>query len=235
MTDDGSMARRPQLEVFARQHDLKILSIAELKAYRMQTEVLVEQVAQSTLPIKKLGQFQITVYKNLLDGSELTAIQQGEVNPVEETLVRLHSECLTGDVLGSARCDCGEQLQLALEKISQRGGVLLYLSQEGRGIGLANKIKAYALQDQGLDTVEANRQLGFADDLRSYDFAAQVLKALSIKQVKLLTNNPRKLKALENYGFAVEREALETQPVACNGHYLKTKQEKLGHLLELVG
>jgi 3,4-dihydroxy 2-butanone 4-phosphate synthase/GTP cyclohydrolase II len=233
MNPDGSMARMPELEVFAKQHNLKIVSIEDLVQYRLQNEILATRVASSTLPLDDGLTWQVHVFRSDLDGSEITALVS-PVRPQVAPLVRLHSQCLTGDVLGSKRCDCGWQLKTAMARIGQEGGALLYLPQEGRGIGLANKIKAYALQDQGLDTVEANHALGFAADERHYAFAAQVLKALQYQRIHLLSNNPQKQSELAGYGLDVaQRESLLAPTNPHNEAYLKTKQHKLAHYLNL--
>ncbi len=231
MNKDGSMARLPQLQQFAKQHELKIISIADLQTYRWRHECLIDEVARAQLPVAGIGVFDLLVFREKLSGQEHVAIIAGELDVEKQTLVRLHSECLTGDVFGSLRCDCGNQLRIALAKIHQEGGVLLYMAQEGRGIGLANKIKAYALQEQGFDTVEANHQLGFADDLREYAIGAQILRYLGLKSIRLLTNNPLKITGLSRCGLSVIREPLETVPVPENKAYLMTKRDKLGHLL----
>ncbi len=236
MNEDGSMARREDLVRFAEKHNLLRISIADLIHYRLKHEVLVNEAAQAKLPLSGMGEFTIHVFHHSIDGSEHIALTKFPLkNANEPALVRMHSECLTGDVFGSLRCDCGWQLQKALEKISQEGGVLLYLRQEGRGIGLTNKIKAYALQEQGLDTVEANVHLGFKADQRDYAVAAQMLKALNTHEIRLMTNNPQKIEALESYGIkVVERIPHETLPTPANEAYLRTKREKLGHLLALL-
>lgn len=236
MNEDGTMSRLPQLADFSKKHDLKICSIEDLIEYRRKKEVLVKKVVQTRLPTK-FGDFQMILYESVLDQSSHIALTIGldaEKNKDEAILVRVHSECLTGDVFGSLRCDCGSQLQKAIELISrEKRGVVLYMKQEGRGIGLVNKLKAYALQDQGLDTVEANEALGLPPDLRDYGIGAQILVDLGLKKIRLLTNNPRKIVGLEGYGLhIVERLPLETQKTEANIRYLKTKKEKLGHLLE---
>jgi len=230
--EDGAMARLPDLEIFSQKHDIPIVSIEELVAYRFKHEVLIQELAGANLPIEELGQFTIKVFKSNWDESEHLALIKAPIDFSQPVLTRVHSECLTGDVFGSSRCDCGAQLQLSLEMIAKSGGVLLYMRQEGRGIGLANKIKAYALQDQGMDTVDANIHLGFAADQRHYGISAQILKYLNISDVKLLTNNPRKVDELLMFGIKnVERVPLHIDPTHLNKDYLKTKKEKLGHLL----
>lgn len=232
MNDDGTMARLPQLIEFSAKHDLKIISIADLIQYRRRSEKLVKRAAVTDLPTK-YGFFTAIGYENKLDNHTHIALVKGEMSSDHPVLVRVHSECLTGDVFGSARCDCGDQLAAALRMIEEEGtGVLLYMRQEGRGIGLLNKLKAYELQDQGKDTVEANEALGFPADLRNYGIGAQILVDLGIKKIRLITNNPRKIKGLEGYGLeVVERVACEILPNQNNAFYLATKKEKLGHLL----
>jgi 3,4-dihydroxy 2-butanone 4-phosphate synthase/GTP cyclohydrolase II len=232
MHEDGTMARGPQLLEFCRLHGLKITTIKDLIRYRLQTESFIKEMARTQLPTP-FGVFQAIAFENEIDGQCHVALVMGEIKPDRDILVRVHSQCLTGDVFGSYRCDCGEQLQAALQLIAQEGsGVLLYLQQEGRGIGLMNKLRAYALQDQGHDTVEANAALGFKPDLRDYGIGAQILRALGIGRMRLLTNNPRKIVGLEGYGLQIiDRVPLEMPPRQDNVRYLRAKQEKLGHLM----
>jgi 3,4-dihydroxy 2-butanone 4-phosphate synthase/GTP cyclohydrolase II len=233
MNEDGSMARLPQLEEFARKHGLRIVSIAQIIAYRRQHERLIERVAEARLPTR-YGEFTVVAYRSIVDPDEHLALVMGEIDPEEPVLVRVHSECTTGDVFGSLRCDCGQQVDLAMKAIAQEGkGVFLYMRQEGRGIGLHNKIKAYALQDGGLDTVEANESLGFPADLRHYGVGAQILAELGVRKLRLLTNNPKKVVGLEAYGLEiVERLPIQTVPTRENEGYLEAKRLKLGHLIE---
>jgi 3,4-dihydroxy 2-butanone 4-phosphate synthase/GTP cyclohydrolase II len=231
---DGEMMRLAQLRGFADQHGLKLISIADLIAWRQQRERLVRRVATVRMPTDQ-GEFTCVAYESILDGSPYVALVKGQIDPEQPTLVRMHSECLTGDALFSRRCDCGRQLAQALDRIEREGrGVLIYIRQEGRGIGLLNKLKAYELQDQGLDTVEANEHLGFPADLRDYGLGAQVLLDLGVRQMRLMTNNPRKIVALQGYGLqVVERVPTLTEVTADNLRYLDVKVRKLGHLLPL--
>ncbi|WP_027718121.1 bifunctional 3,4-dihydroxy-2-butanone-4-phosphate synthase/GTP cyclohydrolase II [Desulfovirgula thermocuniculi] len=234
MKEDGTMARVPELMEFCRKHNLKIITIADLIKYRRRTEKLVRKVDEASLPTK-YGEFTAVAYESILDGQGHLALVKGDLSRVEAPLVRVHSECLTGDVFGSRRCDCGEQLARAMEMIAKEGvGVLLYMRQEGRGIGLLNKIRAYKLQDQGKDTVEANEALGFPPDLRDYGIGAQILVDLGLKKIRLLTNNPRKIAGLEGHGLqVVARIPIEIRPGKYNRFYLVTKKKKLGHLLSV--
>lgn len=231
MNDNGTMARMPELREFSAKYDIPIITIEDIIAYRLMTESLVEQMADAVLPTKWGGDFNIKVFKSMVDGMEHVALIKGDITASEPVLVRVHSECLTGDALGSVRCDCGYQLQNAMEIIDREGrGVILYLRQEGRGIGLGNKIKAYHLQDNGMDTVEANIALGFPADMRDYGIGAQILKEIGVKRIKLLTNNPKKMVSLAGYGL----EITDQIPNICgvqekNIKYLMAKQNKMGH------
>ncbi|MBI5048714.1 MAG: bifunctional 3,4-dihydroxy-2-butanone-4-phosphate synthase/GTP cyclohydrolase II [Deltaproteobacteria bacterium] len=233
MKDDGSMARMPDLEKFAKEHNLRIVSIADIIEYRIKKDKLVRRVAEAMLPTRYGGEFKAIVYENDVDFHEHMAIVKGEINPDEPVLVRVHSECLTGDVFGSERCDCGDQLKCAMRLIEKQGkGVVLYMHQEGRGIGLANKLRAYALQDKGMDTVEANEKLGFKADLRDYGIGAQILLDIGVRKMRLMTNNPKKIVGLEGYGLeVVERVPIEIIPHKRNVEYLRIKKEKMGHMI----
>ncbi len=236
MNEDGTMARMPQLEKISREHDIPILTIADLINFRMKTECLVRKIEEAELPTQ-FGTFKIAVFEDIIHHENHVALIKGEIREDEPVLVRAHSQCLTGDTFASSRCDCGEQLRTAMEMIEKEGkGVILYiLNHEGRGIGLTNKIKAYAIQDQGLDTVEANKQLGFKPDQRDYGIGAQIFVSLGVKKLRLLTNNPRKFFGLSGYGLEIiERVPIEIPPNKVNREYLKAKKEKMGHILEMV-
>ena len=236
MKDDGTMARMPDLELFAKKHDLKIATIADLVAHRIRQDVLVHRAAEARVPTEHAGEFTAIVYKNDVDELEHIALVKNDIDPDSEVLVRVHSECLTGDVFGSSRCDCGGQLHAAMRMIDQQGsGVVLYMRQEGRGIGLVNKIKAYKLQDdEGVDTVEANLKLGFKADLRDYGIGAQILRDLGVTKMAMLTNNPKKIVGLEGYGIeVVDRISIEMEPGEENMGYLMCKRDRMGHLIQV--
>jgi len=235
MNDDGTMARMPDLDIFSKKHNLKIVTIADLIRYRLQNESLVHRAAVTTLPTVYGGEFQAIAYENEVDRQQHLALIKGDIHTEDAVLVRVHSECLTGDVFGSQRCDCGDQLHTAMRMVAKEGkGVIVYMHQEGRGIGLINKMKAYALQDQGIDTVEANLALGFEPDLRDYGLGAQILRDLGIRKIRLMTNNPKKIVGLQGYGLeVVERISIECKPGKRNINYLKTKKKKMGHLLSI--
>ncbi|WP_457576770.1 bifunctional 3,4-dihydroxy-2-butanone-4-phosphate synthase/GTP cyclohydrolase II [Desulfomarina sp.] len=234
MNDDGTMARMPDLEKFAEKHDLKIATIADLVEYRLREDVLIQREAEARIPTDHAGEFRAVIYTNSVDNHEHIALVKGDISKVERVLVRVHSECLTGDVFGSSRCDCGLQLKAAMKMIDQEGaGIVLYMRQEGRGIGLVNKLKAYCLQDtEGMDTVEANHKLGFKSDLRDYGIGAQILRDLGVKKMAILTNNPKKIVGLEGYGIeVVERIPLEMPAGEENKGYLLCKRDRMGHLI----
>lgn len=236
MNPDGTMARRPQLEEISNKHDIPVISIADVIAYRMSHEKLIERLVETRLPTR-WGDFKAVAYKSLVDPDEHVALVKGDIDGSEPVLVRVHSECLTGDVFGSMRCDCGDQAALALQQIEKEGqGVFVYMRQEGRGIGLINKLRAYSLQDDGLDTVEANERLGFPMDLRRYGVGAQILRDLGVRKFRFMTNNPKKIVGLEGFGLEmVEQVPLVIEPNHENERYLRTKREKMGHLLDIVG
>jgi 3,4-dihydroxy 2-butanone 4-phosphate synthase/GTP cyclohydrolase II len=236
MNDDGTMARVPELIEFAKGHNLKVVTIKDLIRYRMRTESFVKRLVTVKMPTEYGGEFNAIAYTSDIDSNVHIALVKGEIKPEDDVLVRVHSQCLTGEVFGSRRCDCGEQLHRAMEMIKKEGkGVILYIRQEGRGIGLINKLKAYELQDKGLDTVEANLKLGFKPDLRNYGIGAQILVDLGVRNMRLMTNNPRKIVGLEGYGLkVVERVSIEANPHEKNIIYLKTKKKKLGHMLNNV-
>jgi 3,4-dihydroxy 2-butanone 4-phosphate synthase/GTP cyclohydrolase II len=233
MKDDGTMARMPDLEIFAREHNLKIVTIADLIDFRMQHESLIRRAATAMLPSRFGGTFKVIVYENDVDDMKHIALVKGDIEPQDEVLVRVHSECVTGDIFGSERCDCGDQLHRAMEMVAEAGkGVIVYMHQEGRGIGLVNKIRAYELQERGADTVDANIELGFKADLREYGIGAQILVDLGVRKMRLMTNNPKKIVGLEGYGIAItDRVSIVIEPNENNIRYLETKKQKMGHLL----
>ncbi|HEY5498011.1 MAG TPA: bifunctional 3,4-dihydroxy-2-butanone-4-phosphate synthase/GTP cyclohydrolase II [Syntrophales bacterium] len=233
MKDDGTMARMPDLEIFAKEHDLKIATIADLIDFRMQHESMIRRAATANIPTRFGGMFKVTVYENDVDDMQHVALVKGDIKPEDEVLVRVHSECFTGDVIGSARCDCGDQLHRAMEMVEREGkGVIVYMRQEGRGIGFVNKIRAYALQEEGKDTVEANIELGFKADLRDYGLGAQILADQGVRKMRLMTNNPKKIVGLEGYGITITgRVPIVIEPDENNIRYLTTKKTKMGHLI----
>ncbi len=235
MNEDGTMSRMPDLQIFAQKHGLKIITIADLIKYRLHKERLVRRIAEAKIPTKYGGLFTAIAYENDVDPFHHLALVKGDIRPDDEVLVRVHSQCLTGDVFGSKRCDCEEQLHQAMAMVEKEGkGVIVYMRQEGRGIGLVNKLRAYCLQDLGKDTVEANEALGFQADMRDYGIGAQILVDLGLRKIRLMTNNPRKIKGLEGYGIlVVERVPIETKPNQENIEYLKTKAKKMGHILSI--
>ncbi len=235
MDEDGTMARMPALQEFSERHGIGVCTIADLIEYRMRTESFVSRATETVIPTAFAGTFKAVVFENRIDDLLHIAMIKGEIDPAEPTLVRVHSECLTGDIFGSLRCDCGEQLRQAMRMMEQEGkGVLLYIRQEGRGIGLVNKLKAYALQDQGMDTVEANQALGFKPDLRNYGIGAQILANLGVRKMRIMTNNPKKIVGLEGYGLSiVEQVPIAVEPNEYNRCYLKCKELKMGHLLNI--
>ena len=236
MNPDGTMARRPQLEEISRKHDIPVVSIADIIAYRLSHEKLIERLVETRLPTR-WGEFRAIAYRSFVDTDEHVALVKGDIDGSSPVLVRVHSECLTGDVFGSTRCDCGEQAAKALQMIEKEGaGVFVYMRQEGRGIGLINKLRAYSLQDDGLDTVEANEKLGFPMDLRRYGVGAQILRDLGVRKFRFMTNNPKKIVGLEGFGLEmVEQVPLIVEPNNENHRYLQTKQEKMGHMLDITG
>ncbi|PID78126.1 MAG: bifunctional 3,4-dihydroxy-2-butanone-4-phosphate synthase/GTP cyclohydrolase II [Deltaproteobacteria bacterium] len=237
MDEDGTMARMPSLEKFSEEHNIGICTIAELIGYRLQNESFVHRMAEAVIPTAFAGDYKFVVYENEIDDYQHIAMIKGEINPEKPVLVRVHSECLTGDIFGSRRCDCGDQLVKSMQFIDKEGsGIFLYIRQEGRGIGLVNKLKAYVLQDQGYDTVDANIKLGFKPDLRDYGIGAQILADLGVKKMKLMTNNPKKIIGLEGYGLSiVEQVPIEIEPNELNHGYLQCKKLRMGHMLKKVG